>query len=537
MVYRVAAGRAHILRRSAAVIVVVAAVSGCSSGAMRFTDGVPTASTQAQPIEQTTAQAYPGGSALAPTNVDTTYTGSVNRGAVQTVTAGAQRFWQRAFRAPIPKTEVGATSTALVPQQTAAVQPYPDAAPAAQPFPQAQPYPNGPVVRGPAPDPVVTQSSLPPVQQAAVPEYVDTTSTGSIASAAPASAGQNMVSARAGDTVRKLADRYGIAPNRLAQANGLSADTVLSAGQQIVIPAFGGNAAPAAPVNTAAAPADSAKSGRVPVPTRKPSDNVAVLPQQTRTETARAPAANGKNNSAGSLYVVKSGDTLSAIARRHGTSAAAIRAANGMESGVIRVGQKLVVPGGGSASVAAAPAGVDPITTGGTKKPNLDPIVTGTAGGKAPVAGYTPPKKAEVALDDAVQQAAAAPDATGIGRMRWPVRGKVVSDFGDARGPKKNDGIDISVPEGTPVKAAENGVVIYAGDGLKDFGNTVLVRHENGLVTVYGHASEIKVARGETVRRGQEIARSGVSGNADTPKLHFEVRKDSAPVDPAGFLE
>ena len=128
------------------------------------------------------------------------------------------------------------------------------------------------------------------------------------------------------------------------------------------------------------------------------------------------------------------------------------------------------------------------------------------------------------------------PDATGIGRMRWPVRGRVISAYGSGGG-KKNDGIDISVPEGTPVKAAENGVVIYAGDGLKDFGNTVLVRHESGLVTVYGHASELKVSRGQTVKRGQEIAVSGMSGATDAPKLHFEVRKNSAPVDPATFLE
>src|SRR5690606_5634236 len=101
----------------------------------------------------------------------------------------------------------------------------------------------------------------------------------------------------------------------------------------------------------------------------------------------------------------------------------------------------------------------------------------------------------------------------------------------------RNDGIDISLPEGTAVKAAENGVVIYAGDGLKEFGNTVLVRHENGLVTVYGHASELKVKRGDTVRRGQDIALSGLSGNAQQPKLHFEVRKNSTPVDPAKFLE
>ena len=98
--------------------------------------------------------------------------------------------------------------------------------------------------------------------------------------------------------------------------------------------------------------------------------------------------------------------------------------------------------------------------------------------------------------------------------MRWPVRGRVISNYGSGSG-KSNDGIDIAVPEGTPVKAAENGVVIYAGDGLKEFGNTVLVRHENGLVTVYGHASSIEVKRGEKVKRGQEIALSGMSGTTD----------------------
>ena len=116
--------------------------------------------------------------------------------------------------------------------------------------------------------------------------------------------------------------------------------------------------------------------------------------------------------------------------------------------------------------------------------------------------------------------------------MRWPVRGRVISGFGSGK-----DGVDIAVPSGTPIKAAENGVVIYAGDGLKEFGNTVLVRHENGLVTVYGHASSIEVQRGQKVKRGQEIALSGMSGTTDSPKLHFEVRKNSAPVDPSGYLE
>ncbi|MEO9788936.1 MAG: M23 family metallopeptidase, partial [Aurantimonas coralicida] len=85
--------------------------------------------------------------------------------------------------------------------------------------------------------------------------------------------------------------------------------------------------------------------------------------------------------------------------------------------------------------------------------------------------------------------------------------------------------------------AAENGVVIYAGDGLKEFGNTVLAKHDTGLVTAYGHADQIDVERGAKVKRGQQIAKSGMSGDTDIPLLHFEVRKDSAPVDPTKYLQ
>jgi murein DD-endopeptidase MepM/ murein hydrolase activator NlpD len=206
-----------------------------------------------------------------------------------------------------------------------------------------------------------------------------------------------------------------------------------------------------------------------------------------------------------------------------------IKSANGMKDGLLRIGQTLTIPQGSPTVAAARPAPVDT-------------VVTGTAGpakkeAEAKVTGYTPPRAADSVIEDAEKIEASAPDSTGIGRMRWPVRGRVIAAYGGKSGGKANDGIDIAVPEGTPVKAAENGVVIYAGDGLKEFGNTVLVRHEDGLVTVYGHASELKVARGEKVKRGQEIARSGMSGSADMPKLHFEVRKNSAPVDPATFLE
>ncbi|MCC8943486.1 M23 family metallopeptidase, partial [Bradyrhizobium sp. Arg68] len=128
-------------------------------------------------------------------------------------------------------------------------------------------------------------------------------------------------------------------------------------------------------------------------------------------------------------------------------------------------------------------------------------------------------------------------EATGaLPTFRWPVRGKVITAYGSKTNGKVNDGINVAVPEGTPVKAAEDGVVAYSGNELKGYGNLVLVRHSNGYVTAYAHASEIMVKRGDTIKRGQVIAKSGQSGEVGSPQLHFEIRKGSSPVDPLQFL-
>ncbi|MBK9082965.1 MAG: peptidoglycan DD-metalloendopeptidase family protein [Rhizobiales bacterium] len=123
-------------------------------------------------------------------------------------------------------------------------------------------------------------------------------------------------------------------------------------------------------------------------------------------------------------------------------------------------------------------------------------------------------------------------DAGGSPEFRWPARGRVIQGFRS----NGNDGINIAVPEGTTVKAAEGGVVAYAGSELKGYGNLVLIRHPNGFVSAYAHNGEIAVKRGEQVKRGQSIAKSGQSGNVSTPQLHFELRKGSTPVDPTQYL-
>jgi murein DD-endopeptidase MepM/ murein hydrolase activator NlpD len=116
------------------------------------------------------------------------------------------------------------------------------------------------------------------------------------------------------------------------------------------------------------------------------------------------------------------------------------------------------------------------------------------------------------------------------------VRGRIIAGFGPKTNGQQNDGINLAVPEGTPIKAAEDGVVAYAGNELKGYGNLVLIRHGNGFVTAYAHASEVVVKRGDQIKRGQLIARSGQTGNVTSPQLHFEIRKGATPVDPMQFL-
>jgi murein DD-endopeptidase MepM/ murein hydrolase activator NlpD len=123
--------------------------------------------------------------------------------------------------------------------------------------------------------------------------------------------------------------------------------------------------------------------------------------------------------------------------------------------------------------------------------------------------------------------------ASVSGDFRWPARGRVIAGFGANGG---NEGINIAVPEGTPVKAAEAGTVTYAGSEVKGYGNLVLIKHENGFVSAYAHNGSLSVKRGEQVKRGQVIATSGQTGNVTSPQLHFEIRKGAQPVDPMKHL-
>ena len=182
----------------------------------------------------------------------------------------------------------------------------------------------------------------------------------------------------------------------------------------------------------------------------------------------------------------------------------------------------------GRHSVVAAHPPTPPSKTAQPQTVKPEKVVSLPAVQNAPVA------KEEPRTTETVVKAAEPSGA--MPSFRWPVRGRLIAGFGSKPDGTQNDGINLAVPEGTPIKAADDGVVVYAGNELKGYGNLVLIQHTNGFVTAYAHASELMVKRGDTVKRGQVIAHAGQTGNVTSPQLHFEVRKGSTPVDPTQYL-
>ena len=263
-----------------------------------------------------------------------------------------------------------------------------------------------------------------------------------------------------------------------------------------------------------------------------------IIPRQT-VAAAPAPAvaapASKPVAAASSVHIVNRGDTLNSIARRNNVPVAELAKANNLDqSAKLSLGMKLTVPGAKTAAAPRRRRAAPPLPAAALAPPATRSMApAGTPPQAARLASATTQVEEKPAAEFPVKSS----EATGaLPTFRWPVRGKVITGYGAKTNGKANDGINVAVPEGTPVKAAEDGVVAYSGNELKGYGNLVLVRHSNGYVTAYAHASELLVKRGDTIKRGQIIAKSGQSGEVGSPQLHFEIRKGSSPVDPLQFL-
>jgi murein DD-endopeptidase MepM/ murein hydrolase activator NlpD len=280
-------------------------------------------------------------------------------------------------------------------------------------------------------------------------------------------------------------------------------------------------------------------------PTPAPAKPIVVASAVPGTPvTAPVPAAAAPQQPAqAGVHTVAAGDTLAKISKKHHKPLMAILKANNLPPNArLKIGDRIVIPGA-QASLAVKEVGKDaakdmqPKAPAAASAPAAAPA--GAPGSKTPAkqASAEPAQTAAVVtpVNEPMPVAAHGKDGS-TATFRWPVKGRVIAGFGPRPNGQQNDGINLAVPEGTPVKAAEDGVVTYAGSELKGYGNLVLVRHPNGYVTAYAHAKELLVKRGDSIKRGQTIANSGQTGNVDAPQLHFEIRKGPAPQDPLPML-
>ena len=390
------------------------------------------------------------------------------------------------------------------------------------------------------------------------------------------------VEVQPGDTLYSLAQRNGASISELMTLNGLRNPSV-HPGQKIMLPER--------PTAVAAAvrrgPASKSENTRVAAlsdPAEAPEPNrdrqAAVVNELSSGASPAAPAGASQQTEtaaqAGETYTMKSGDSLYGIAVRHRVPLAELQRINGItDPRKIRAGTVLKLPSSSARPTAVAsvqdrqpqvafPSDTKPTaplqTAAASAEPTAAPVIinasattadtqvqrvaaldrTGTATDAAPT-----PLTLQSGTSSGVSESGRASDPHGAGetksdaagKFRWPVRGKVIAGFGKQPDGSHSDGIRLAVPLGTEVHAAESGVVAYAGNELKGYGNLVLLRHDNGWITAYAHNDELSVKRGDRVRRGQVIAKAGNTGNIDKPQLHFELRQGSSPVNPIPHLE
>ena len=329
------------------------------------------------------------------------------------------------------------------------------------------------------------------------------------------SAGGVPVTVGEGESADLLAKRYGVPATALLQTNGYSSPSDVRPGMNLTIPVY--NAVAAAHTQPVAAPSTARAALTRPVAERS------------------AAAAQRKLAVASKPEKVEKAEKVARAEPPHALKAPTAEKV-AATAPVEKVAPRKVAPAAAPAKVAVAvPAAKAPVAAPVTKVAAATPVSVPAkaAPGKLPAvpAAAPEPKVAAAApVESSTAPQAQVADA-GKPEFRWPARGRIIQGFKGG-----NDGINIALPEGTSIKAAEGGTVAYAGSELKGYGNLVLIRHPNGYVTAYANNGELDVKRGDQVKRGQTIAKSGQSGNVSSPQLHFELRKGSTPVDPVTFL-
>lgn len=371
--------------------------------------------------------------------------------------------------------------------------------------PEAEPRPQPAETRS-RPQPLQSDSALavPPVavETATLPPVpgqmgtVPAPAPGATTPPAAAAVQTRAITTRPGDTIYSLSQRHNVSTQTIIQLNQLTPPYELVAGQRLILP-----------------------SGDAREHLVGPGDTLYSVSRQYNVDVQALASANGLV----APYPIREGQVLAIPAAAASTTATAAGGAPG-EAQVAAAGEVAGDPSGAAA--------VPPPTADKPPSPSASAERSTTTAGAG---ANQPPQETKTASSDPAAPLPSPPPVSGKGFI-WPLQGKVISSFGTKDKGNKNDGINIAADPGTPVRAAETGVVAYAGNELRGFGNLVLIRHADGWITAYAHNEELLVSRGDTVSKGQAIAKVGRSGGVDQPQLHFQVRQGKKAVDPLTHL-
>ncbi|XYD09925.1 peptidoglycan DD-metalloendopeptidase family protein [Methylobacterium sp. NMS12] len=402
-----------------------------------------------------------------------------------------------------------------------------------------------------------------PVQTNAAAPATRVASTGKVGWSAE---GGTQITVSRNDSLNQMSTRFGVPASAILAANGLSNANQITPGRQIVIPVYNASGLnPAAsqmtgrPARAAEEKREDAKQVETKIATKREEAKEAAKEAAQKLAEAKAAKEAAQKAAAAEKEAerkealardaaarkVADAKTRKDVALKEGEKPKHVRPGQVAKADEKKADEKKADPKAEARAKAEAKAQeAKAEAKAAAKAEATQKLAEAKAAKEAAQKAAAAEKVEKVAAKEAPKAAPAAaapaksePAATGsvaeaAENFRWPAKGRVISGYGTSG----NEGINIAVPEGTPVKAAEEGTVAYAGSDVKGYGKLVLVRHANGYVSAYAHNGEIDVKPGDKVKRGQTIAKSGASGNVTSPQLHFEIRKGGAPVDPMSQL-
>lgn len=358
--------------------------------------------------------------------------------------------------------------------------------------------------------------------------------------ASPANESEHVVAE--GETLNGIANRAGVSSKAVAEANGLKTPFALHLGQKLKIP------------RTQAAKTPVAKP--VPKPNLSPRPTPSAPSAPSAAKIAVAKRADNPALEQESVHLVAQGETLGGIAARAKVPRVLIAEANGLTPPYdVQPGRKLLIPRTRHYVVKAGETGFDiaykhavpwtqiavanGIDADAPLRPGKQLLIPTVFDPQLPSqAARTATRTAATAnaVATAAAAAASAPAGTSPARFAWPLDGTVKRGWKARSASDHHDGLDIAAAPGAPVKAAAAGTVLFAGPEKEQFGNLVVVDHGDGWNTAYGFLSKITVKKGAKVAAGERIGLAGNTGKARGTELHFEVRQDGVPIDPAAEL-